>query len=90
MGVSAKQNLLKLNPALIRNITKIEKNKNKNKSRPITKATVKMLIARHLSKYNSSLRYTNNYGQTFPATSPRDRSFGLLPCHVKIKSESRN
>lgn len=41
MGVSAKQNLLKLNPALIRNITKIEKNKNKNKSRPITKATVK-------------------------------------------------
>lgn len=70
MGVSAKQNLLKLNPALIRNITKIEKNK--NKSRPITKATVKMLIARHLSKYNSSLRYTNNYGQTFPATSPRE------------------
>lgn len=44
MGVSAKQNLLKLNPALIRNITKIEKNKNKNKSRPITKATVKMLM----------------------------------------------
>ena len=70
MGVSAKQNLLKLNPALIRNITKIEKNK--NKSRPITKATVKMSIARHLSKYNSSLRYTNNYGQTFPATSPRE------------------
>lgn len=70
MGVSAKQNLLKLNPALIRNITKIEKNK--NKSRPITKATVKMLIAKHLSKYNSSLRYTNNYGQTFPATSPRE------------------
>ena len=68
MGVSAKQNLLKWNPALIRNITKIEKNK--NKSRPITKATVKMLIARHLSKYNS--RYTNNYGQTFPATSPRE------------------
>lgn len=70
MGVSAKQNLLKLNPALIRNITKTEKNK--NKSRPITKATVKMLIAKHLSKYNSSLRYTNNYGQTFPATSPRE------------------
>lgn len=42
MGVSAKQNLLKLNPALKRNITKIEKNK--NKSRPITKATVKMLM----------------------------------------------